>query len=32
VAADVRVQYHDEGHTVPGWTQSDMMTTFNSWL
>jgi hypothetical protein len=32
VAADVRIQYHDQGHTVPGWTQSDMITTFNSWL
>lgn len=31
VAADVRIQYHDEGHVVPGWTQQDMITTFVSW-
>ncbi|WP_336033498.1 hypothetical protein [Geodermatophilus sp. FMUSA9-8] len=32
VAADVRVQYHDEGHVVPGWTHTDMVATFQSWL
>lgn len=32
VAADVRIQYHDQGHTVPGWTHSDMAATFSSWL
>jgi hypothetical protein len=32
VAADVRVQYHEQGHTVPGWTHSDMAATFSSWL
>ncbi|TFV64683.1 hypothetical protein E4P41_00080 [Geodermatophilus sp. DF01-2] len=32
VAADVRVQYHDEGHVVPGWTHADMVSTFASWL
>ncbi|MCZ2836015.1 hypothetical protein [Modestobacter sp. VKM Ac-2985] len=32
VAADVRIQYHDQGHTVPGWTHSDMVSTFSSWL
>lgn len=32
VAGDVRVQYHGEGHKVPGWTQSDMVNTFASWL
>ena len=32
VAADVRIQYHDQGHTVPGWTNADMVSTFSSWL
>lgn len=32
VAADVRIQYHDQGHVVPGWTHSDMAKTFASWL
>jgi hypothetical protein len=32
VAADVRVQFHDEGHVVPGWTHADMVSTFTSWL
>ncbi|THG31162.1 hypothetical protein E6C70_13970 [Glaciibacter flavus] len=32
VASDVIVQYHNEGHTVPGWTQEDMITTFAGWL
>jgi hypothetical protein len=32
VATDVRVQYHDQGHVVPGWTQQDMISTFASWL
>ncbi|MEZ0491220.1 hypothetical protein AB2L28_03100 [Kineococcus sp. TBRC 1896] len=31
VAADVRVQYHDGGHTVPGFTHTDMISTFRSW-
>lgn len=31
VAADVQIQYHDEGHVVPGWTQKDMVTTFTTW-
>jgi hypothetical protein len=32
VASEVLVQYHDEGHVVPGWTQKDMITTFAAWL
>lgn len=32
VATDVRVQYHDQGHVVPGWTHADMASTFASWL
>lgn len=32
VARDTRVQYHNEGHVVPGWTQNDMIATFKSWM
>lgn len=32
VATDVRVQYHDQGHVIPSWTQQDMVTTFASWM
>ncbi|MEZ0491221.1 hypothetical protein AB2L28_03110 [Kineococcus sp. TBRC 1896] len=31
VATDVRVQYHDQGHTVPGFTHTDTMSTFRAW-
>jgi hypothetical protein len=31
VAAEVIVEYHDEGHVVPGWTQADMVETFAAW-
>ncbi|MEL4320085.1 hypothetical protein WJX64_13800 [Leifsonia sp. YIM 134122] len=32
VATEVIVQYHDQGHVVPGWTQTDMIKTFQSWM
>lgn len=32
VAADVQVRYHAEGHVVPSWTQTDMISTFAGWL
>jgi hypothetical protein len=32
VATDVRIQMHDEGHVVPGWTQKDMVDTFAAWM
>ncbi len=32
VAVDTRVQWHDEGHVVPAWTQQDMIATFKSWM
>jgi len=31
VAAEVIVQWHQYGHTVPGWSSKDMITTFEGW-
>jgi hypothetical protein len=32
VAADVRIQYHNDGHNMPAFANQDMIATFKAWV